>query len=182
MKKEITNIIEKKISSLEIKSINNLGKFCGYANVFNIKDSYNDIVLPAAFKKTLLLKNCKTDIKMLWQHQVDSPIGYFETIKEDTIGLYVEGQIMLDIEKGLEAYNLVKSKAVSGLSIGYKINDFEYDKRSNTRKLKEIELFEISIVTFPANEYSNITYCKNKNIEQIIAKKLEKLKKILINI
>ena len=170
---------ERKSSSLEIKQINNLGKFCGYASVFNIKDSYNDIVLPHSFQKTLSKKNFKTDIKMLWQHQADKPIGYFTLIKEDSIGLYVEGQIMLDIKKGLEAYNLIKSKAVNGLSIGYKINDYTFDKNSNIRKLKEIELFEISIVTFPANEYSNITYCKNKITENDILLKLEKLKNIL---
>lgn len=181
MNKSKNNHFEKKSSSFEIKQINNLGKFCGYASVFNIKDSYNDIVLPQAFKKTLLSKNFKTDIKMLWQHQVDKPIGYFTLIKEDSIGLYVEGQIMLNVEKGMEAYNLIKSKAVNGLSIGYKVNDYDYDEKSQVRKLKEIELFEISIVTFPANEYSNITYCKNKNSLQDILIKLNNLKNILNN-
>ena len=118
---------------------------------------------------------------MLWQHQTDKPIGYFNIIKEDAIGLYVEGQIMLNIEKGVEAYNLIKSKAVNGLSIGYKVNDYDYDEKSQIRKLKEIELFEISIVTFPANKYSNITYCKNKNSLQDILIKLNNLKNILSN-
>ena len=79
-----------------------------------------------------------------------------------------------------KAYDLIKSKAVNGLSIGYKVNDFEYDQ--NTRKLKDIELFEISIVTFPANKYSNITYCKSLNMEDIILSKLELLKNKLLNL
>lgn len=171
--------LERKNATLEIKSIDSFGKFCGYASVFNIKDSYNDIVLPMAFKKTLQSKNAKKDIKLLWQHSQDKPIGYFEVIKEDTIGLYVEGKIMLDIQQGLEAYNLIKTKSVSGLSIGYIVKDVEYDKKGDTRLLKEIDLFEISIVTFPANEYSNITYCKSKSLEDSIISKLEMLEKFL---
>lgn len=118
---------------------------------------------------------------MLWQHSQDKPIGYFEVIKEDSIGLYVEGQIMLDIQQGLEAYNLIKSGSVSGLSIGYRVNDSEYDVKTGNRIIKDIDLFEISVVTFPANQYSNITYCKNKDIEQMIIEKLDTLMSILEN-
>ncbi len=171
---------EKKHSSFEIKSINNLGKFSGYASIFNVKDSYNDIILPYAFKKTLLDKNYKKDIKMLWQHKQEEPIGYFEVVREDSLGLYVEGQIMLDLKQGLEAYNLIKSGAVNGLSIGYMVKDCEYENSSNIRKIKEVDLFEISVVTFPANEYSNITYCKNNNLEKLFLKKLDYLSGILL--
>ncbi len=173
------NIFERKNNFLEIKSINKFGKFCGYASVFNIVDSYNDIILPTAFKNTIKSKNINSDIKMLWQHDQSKPIGYFEVIKEDSIGLYVEGQILLDIQQGREAYNLIKNKSVNGLSIGYTVKDFEYDTKNNTRIIKEIELFEISIVTFPANQYSNITYCKSKSLEQIICQKLDNLKNFL---
>ncbi|MDD2840094.1 MAG: HK97 family phage prohead protease [Rickettsiales bacterium] len=174
-------VLERKNVSLEIKSIDSYGKFCGYASVFNIKDSYNDIVLPLAFKKTLQKKNAKKDIKLLWQHSQDKPIGYFEVIKEDSVGLYVEGKIMLDVRQGMEAYNLIKAKSVSGLSIGYMVKMAEYDKKDNTRLLKEIELFEISVVTFPANEYSNITYCKSRSVEESIVNKLEMLEIFLRN-
>ena len=71
---------------------------------------------------------------------------------------------MLDIQQGMEAYNLIKAKSVSGLSIGYMVKLADYDKKDNTRLLKEIDLFEISVVTFPANEYSNITYCKSSSV------------------
>lgn len=171
--------IEKKNTFLEIKSINNYGKFCGYASVFNVVDSYNDVILPNAFKDSINSKNIKNDIKMLWQHDSGKPIGFFNVIKEDSIGLYVEGQILLDIQQGQEAYSLIKNKSVNGLSIGYVVKDCEYDIKNNTRIIKEIELFEISVVTFPANKYSNITYCKSQNMEDIIYKKLEKLNKLL---
>lgn len=116
---------------------------------------------------------------MLWQHEQNKPIGYFDIIREDSIGLYVEGQILLDIRQGLEAYNLIKNKSVSGLSIGYSVKKAEYDKKDNTRLIKEIELFEISVVTFPANQYSNITYCKSKTLEQTIIEKLNILQGFL---
>lgn len=165
--------LELKNSFLEIKTSGNYGKFCGYASVFNIKDSYNDIVMPNAFKKNLSKKNAK-DIKMLWQHKHDKPIGVFEIIKEDSIGLYVEGKIGLNSEAGKEAYSMIKSNAVSGLSIGYLAKEFEF-KNDGTRLLQEVELFEISVVTFPANNYSNITYCKSVGLENEIILKLGKL-------
>ena len=171
--------LERKKTFLEIKNINNLGKFCGYASVFNVVDSYNDIILPSAFKNTINSKNIQEDIKMLWQHKTDKPIGYYTLIKEDSIGLYVEGQILLDTQQGSEAYSLIKNKSVNGLSIGYRVKDAEYDIKNNTRIIKEIELFEISIVTFPANKYSNITFCKSKSEDKIILEKLEKLENIL---
>jgi uncharacterized protein len=71
-------VFERKNSNSEIKHIDIYGKFCGYASVFNIRDSYNDIVLPMAFEKTLQRKNIKQDIKLLWQHAQDKPIGYFD--------------------------------------------------------------------------------------------------------
>ena len=177
MERKITkNCYEKKSSLLEIKNISGLGKFCGYASIFNVEDSYNDVVLPKAFSKTL---QTKSNIKLLWQHQADKPIGYFNIIKEDNIGLYVEGQILLDLKQGKEAYDLIKSKSVSGLSIGYKVKDFEYE--NNTRLLKEIDLFEISVVTFPANEFSNITFCKSKELVAVILEKIDMLEKFLNN-
>ena len=171
--------LETKNAYLDIDNISDCGKFCGYASVFNVKDSYNDIILPCAFQKSIQNRDIKKDVKMLWQHCQDKPIGYFETIREDAIGLYVEGQIMLDIQQGMEAYNLIKNKAVNGLSIGYSVKKAEYDEKDDARIIKEIELFEISVVTFPANKYSNITYCKSKSLEQTIIEKLNMLEEFL---
>ncbi|MDR3290286.1 MAG: HK97 family phage prohead protease [Rickettsiales bacterium] len=162
--------MQNKNSFLELKYFNNFGKICGYASVFNIEDSYNDIILPSAFKNTLLQDG---DIKMLWQHDITKPIGYFDVIREDDIGLYIEGQILLNTMEGKNAFELIKTKSVSGLSIGYFAIDFSYTK-DNKRVLKEIELKEISIVTFPANKHSKITYFKNDHIME----KLDRIERI----
>lgn len=172
--------IEKKNIYYEIKEADGAGQFSGYASVFNIEDSYHDIILPSAFSRTLQRENAKDEIKMLWQHSHDKPIGHFNVIKEDSVGLYVEGQIMLDIQQGREAYELIKQKSVSGLSIGYIVRDADYDSKNNIRIIKDIELFEISIVTFPANKYSNILQCKSRVSEELLIDKLNKIEKIFL--
>lgn len=157
-----TNDFETKLSeNFEIKSIDGTGRFSGYASVFNIKDNYRDIILPNAFRKTLQNRNIKSDIKLLWQHSSEEPIGYFESMREDNVGLLVEGKILLDVEKGREAYSLIKSGAISGLSIGYNVVKADFDKKSGIRVISEIDLWEVSVVTFPANRHSKIIYCKN---------------------
>lgn len=164
IKKKSNKFEIKNIEGFEIKSIDETGKFCGYASVFNLEDSYQDIVLPNSFKKTLeLKKNVGREIKLLWQHSPEKPIGVFDKIEEDSIGLYVEGRILMDVEKGREAYALMKSGAVSGLSIGYSVKSANIDKNTGIRTIYEIDLFEISVVTFPANKYANITYVKSCN-------------------
>lgn len=97
-----TDGFEKKHLFYGLKHINNSGKFCGYASVFNIEDSCKDTIIPGAFKNTLKRKNIKSDIKLLWQHIANKPIGFLEIVKEDAIGLYIEGQIMLDIQQGFK--------------------------------------------------------------------------------
>lgn len=148
--------------SLEIKSLDEYGKFSGYASVFNIEDSYKDIILPSSFKKTLNGRSIKKDIKLLWQHSPEEPIGVFNVIKEDGVGLYVEGQLLLDVKRAKEAYSLIKNGSVSGLSIGYNVNEAFINKDTGVRVISDVDLWEISVVTFPANHLSNITYVKNK--------------------
>jgi HK97 family phage prohead protease len=148
-------------------------------SVFNVEDNCRDTVVPGAFKKTLEKKNVKNDIKLLWQHVANKPIGYFDTIKEDAIGLYVEGHLMLNIQQGLEAYSLIKNKVINSLSIGYFVKSMSHNKLRNSRTLKEIDLLEISVVTFPANEYANITFCKNISYESMVIKKIKIFEKLL---
>lgn len=134
------------------------GTFYGYASVFNVEDSYNDIVLNGAFKNSLKNNNIK-NINLLWQHDKQKIIGNFSTIKEDSVGLYVEGKI---IDTNNQIYSYIKNGFVKGLSIGYRVNDFCFDKKGH-RILKDVDLIEISVVSFPANKHSNITYCKSLN-------------------
>lgn len=144
--------------AFNIKSFEETGAFAGYASVFNVTDSQNDMVMPGAFARTLLEG---APAKLLWQHQPEEPIGVLKTLKEDAIGLYIEGEILLSLTRGREAYALLKSGAINGLSIGYRTKEYAYDPESGIRYLTEVELFEVSLVTFPANELAGVTSLKS---------------------
>ncbi len=143
---------------LNVKSIDSAGRFAGYASVFNIVDSQRDIILRGAFSQTV--KGRTGDIKLLWQHQQDEPIGVFELIAEDARGLYVEGKLLLSVQRAQEAHTLLKAGALSGLSIGYSPTRYTIDPKSGVRSISEVELWEISLVTFPANAAANVTVVK----------------------
>lgn len=143
---------------LELKSVDGQGRFAGYASVFNVVDNQQDMILPGAF--SLTLKGRVPDIKLLWQHQQSEPIGVFERIFEDTHGLYVEGRLLLDVRRAKEAHSLMKAGALKGLSIGYSPSRYRIDAKSGVRLLSEVELWEISLVTFPANSSANVTVVK----------------------
>ncbi|MDR1498700.1 MAG: HK97 family phage prohead protease [Rickettsiales bacterium] len=132
------------------------GVFYGYASVFNVEDSHHDIILNGAFTNSLKTR-CVNSVDLLWQHDSNNKIGKFSILREDPIGLYVEGKIT---EGNDNIYSYVKSGFVNGLSIGYRVNDFYIDDNGR-RIIKSLDLIEISIVNFPANKHSNITHCKS---------------------
>ena len=144
--------------NLELKSIDVEGGFAGYASVFDIVDNQRDVILRGAFAETL--KRRPEDVKLLWQHQQDEPIGVFERLFEDARGLYVEGRLLLDVARAKAAYALIKAGAISGLSIGYSPVRYHIDSNNGIRFLKEVDLWEISLVTFPANEGASVTVIK----------------------
>lgn len=129
------------------------GRITGYGSKFGLVDSYNEIVQPGAFKKSLArLTKAKAIIPILWQHDADVPIGGWDSYKEDDIGLYLEGDLDLDTQAGREAWSAVKKGYVSGLSIGYyevKADPWSWDNK-DPRNLYELDLRETSVVTFPA--------------------------------
>ncbi len=128
----------------------------GYASVFNYIDNQNDIVEQGAFSAVKV-----ENIKLLWQHDMSKPIGKIKSIYEDEYGLKIEAEINNNIEQGKEAAELIKQKAIAGLSVGFSIGDFAYND-SGVRLIKKANLIEISIVTFPANEKAGITEIKAK--------------------
>ena len=134
---------------LEIKEMTDEGKFSGYGAVFDNVDDWDDVILRGSFSKSIAQKKPV----MLWQHNSSEPIGVYESIREDDIGLWIEGRLLLDLEKGKEAYILLKNQAIRGLSIGYMPLAWEWENRDSRRirVLKEIDLWEVSLVTFPAN-------------------------------
>ena len=143
---------------LEIKSVSDEGRFAGYASVFDVVDNQRDVVLRGAFAKSL--REQQGRIKLLWQHQMDEPIGMLERAFEDNRGLYVEGRLLLHVARAREAYALLKAGAMKGLSIGYKPTAYDFDPQSGVRRLQQVELFEVSLVTFPANEAAGVTVVK----------------------
>lgn len=127
----------------------------GWASTFGNRDSYNDIILPGAFAESI--KGRKP--KMLWQHDSDELIGVWDVATETAQGLYVKGRLA-DTPRGNEAYTLAKMGALDAMSIGYSTIEAEYDHQSGVRTLKKVDLWEVSLVTFPANDKACVTLVK----------------------
>ena len=144
--------------------------FEGYGAVYNNVDAGHDIIVPGAFSGTLAKAQAGQMPKMLWQHDPSQPIGAWTALASESKGLHVKGKILPSVAKGAEVYALMKEKAVDGLSIGYVTKDFERD--GGIRKLKSLNLFEISVVTFPMNAEALISDVKNiqsiREIEHIL--------------
>ena len=166
--KQDTDILEQKHfevnAELSIKEEGEEGEFEGYASIFGNKDLGNDIVEEGAFIKSLRKRKAK-NVKMLWQHKTDMPIGVYDRIREDEDGLKVRGRLALGTQAGKDAYELLKMGAIDGMSIGYKADPEKqyYDERKRRRHLKEVDLMEISLVTFPMNPKAQITAVKGSD-------------------
>lgn len=150
--------------SLDLKSIDVQGRFAGYASVFDVVDNQRDVMLRGAFMRTIAGR--LGQIKMLWQHQQSEPIGVFERMFEDAHGLYVEGTLLLDVQRAKEAHTLLKAGALTGLSIGYSPVRYTIDAETGVRRLAEVELWEVSLVTFPANDAANVTVVKSTELSE----------------
>tara|TARA_R100001198_G_C5238951_1_gene216301 strand:- start:839 stop:1495 length:657 start_codon:yes stop_codon:yes gene_type:complete len=155
--------IEQKSLSLDVKAVGEEGQIEGYGAVFGNRDSYGDVIVKGAFAETL--KGRKP--KMLWQHNMMDPIGSWDDYLEDERGLYMKGRIAIKSTKGRDAYELVKAGAIDGLSIGYVTKDYEME--GGARLLKEVDLFETSLVTMPANAAALVTNVKNADVRDIEA-------------
>jgi HK97 family phage prohead protease len=150
--------IEYKNFAIEIKAEPDMeGRFEGYASVFGNVDGGGDIVEKGAFSKSL--KGRKP--KMLWQHDPGQPIGVWDDVAEDEKGLFVKGRLLLDLPKGREAATMLKAGVIDAMSIGYRtINATTDAGKRGTRKLLDVDLYEVSLVTFPMNEKAMVTEVK----------------------
>jgi len=148
---------------LEIKAVSEDGSFEGYGSVFNVEDSYKDLVMPGAFARSIGEYKQKGSMPaLLWQHDHKEPIGVWSEMFEDDYGLKLKGTIALNTTKGRDVYELLKMGAVKGLSIGYSIAEGgeEYDEKAGVWRLSDVNLWETSIVTFPANAEAQVTTVK----------------------
>ncbi|REF69642.1 HK97 family phage prohead protease [Paracoccus versutus] len=122
----------------------------GYASKFSEIDRGNDMVMPGAYRASIAAKRPGA-VKMLWQHDPSQPIGFWETIQEDDTGLRVKGRLLTEVQRGREALVMLKAGVLDGLSIGYRTEDYGYvtEGGRTIRQLKKLDLWEISLVTFP---------------------------------
>ena len=130
------------------------GAFEGHAAVFGNVDSYGDIIEPGAFSKTIRERG--RSVPVLWQHDQRQPIGTGEVF-ESSNGLVIKGRILPGLTRGREALLLLREGIVKGLSIGYSVVKDAYDSDRKVRRLTELKLYEVSVVTFPANELATVT-------------------------
>ena len=121
----------------------------GYASLFGRRDQGGDVVQTGAYRHSLAaLAAAGRRVKMLWQHDPAQPIGVWDEVREDAAGLYVRGRILTEVARGREAAALLAAGAIDGLSIGYRTVKAANDGKGR-RLLAELDLWEVSLVTFP---------------------------------
>ena len=129
----------------------------GYASLFGAPDQGGDVVEAGAY--AACLKRAKTtggSIKRLWQHDPAQPIGVWDELREDGRGLWVKGRILSSVARGREAAALIAAGAIDGLSIGYRTVKAGKNTKGQ-RLLSELELWEVSLVTFPMLPSARLT-------------------------
>lgn len=146
-------------TQLSIKALSEDGTFEGYGSVFDVVDAYGETIERGAFAESIKEKGAK-GIKMLWQHDTEQPMGVYDELKEDDYGLYCCGRLALKTQRGAEAYELMQMGALDGLSIGFFPLEWTRDEEADTLTLTKIDLWEISPVTFPANNSARISAVK----------------------
>lgn len=151
--------------SIDVKefTLSDDGTFEGYASIWGEVDSYDEVVRKGAFADSLRTWSAKGKLPaMLWQHDQKQPIGVWLEMREDSRGLRVKGRLSLEPgSKGAEVYALLKMGAVDGLSIGYVATKWEENTKSGVVTLTQIDLWEVSVVTFPAGPSARVDGVKS---------------------
>lgn len=149
-------------SGAKAEDVTDDGAFKGYAAVFGNVDQGNDMIIAGAFAETLRDRGDK--VRVLWNHSSQDPIGRPTEMREDNYGLFVEGMLNQEVQRGKEARALLKQGDIDGMSIGYRVNKggVTYDEDTGIYKLTSLTLREFSIVTFPMNESAVTTGIKTE--------------------
>ena len=145
--------------AFDVKSLDEEGVFEGYASTFGNKDQGGDIVMPGAFARSLKARGVK-GVKMLADHDPRQRIGVWTDIVEDADGLKVKGRLLTEKANAREALVDLRAGALDGLSIGGRTTSDSHDGRKRARMIKEFDLYEISLVSFPMNEAARVTSVK----------------------
>jgi len=155
---------ETRSCTLSVKAVGDGGEIEGYASIFGVLDTWSDIIAAGAFAATIKAhKASGTMPAMLWQHDGDDPIGVWSEMAEDASGLKIKGRLCMDTACGKEAHALLKMGAINGLSVGFVTKSYEYDTETDVRTITEVDLWEVSLVTFPANSKARVTSVKSSN-------------------
>jgi len=134
----------------------------GYAAVFGERDRGGDIIMPRAFAKSLRERK-SSRIPMLFGHvQQHMPVGVWETLIEDSVGLRAKGRLIMESPEARQLYAVMKARAEIGISIGYKTITADYVEQDgeHTRKLVELDLYEVSLVTIPMQDNARVMRVK----------------------
>ena len=139
---------ERKLLPAPLAAIADDGTFEGYASLFGVPDLGRDVVAPGAFAASLAARGI-AGIRLLWQHDPNEPIGRWLAIAEDARGLHVRGRLNLAVARAREVHALLRDGAIDGLSIGFRTLEAARERHGGLRRLTKIDLWEISLVTFP---------------------------------
>lgn len=139
---------EVKLLSAPLARVTETGEFEGYASLFGVPDLGKDIVMRGAFRDSLARRG-PSGVRLLWQHDPAEPIGRWLSLVEDETGLRVRGQLNRSVARAREILALMRDGALDGLSIGFRVDKAQTDPRGGYRRLFAVDLWEISIVTFP---------------------------------
>jgi uncharacterized protein len=161
-------IHEHKFIPLDLKQVAPDGTFSGYASLFHAEDMGRDIVLPGAFRDSLAERGA-AGIKLLYQHNPAEPIGVWDFLKEDSRGLLARGRLMLAVARAREVLALMRAGALDGLSIGFRAVTGRRDAKTGIRRLARIDLWEISIVTFPLLPEARVAHVKSDADHRLLA-------------
>lgn len=152
------------VTACNLKFANEKGEFEGYASVFNSNDRVNDTILPGAFQKSLESGAMPAMFVNHDHHAI--PVGLWRAMHEDDHGLYAKGWIDTSHSLGKDLYPAMKDGRMSGMSIGFTMGQNDFDRKDDGgRTIKNVDLREVSVVTFPCEEKARITGVKREDIE-----------------
>ena len=155
-----------------LQALSSHGVFAGYASLFGRRDGQGDIVMPGAFADSLR-KRGSGGVRMLFQHNPAEPVGTWLEIRETARGLYVLGRLDKNVQRGRELFSLLESGGIDGLSIGFRTVAAKADRIVKARRLLNVDLWEISLVTFPMLDgarVSNVSSASRALADSLFAK------------
>lgn len=144
------------------------GTIEGYASLFGAIDQSRDMVMPGAFTHSLQQRGIRK-VPMLFQHDAAEPVGVWLELKEDFRGLYARGRLIPDVARGRELLALLRGGAIDGLSIGYRTVRARIDPKTRVRALHQVDLWEISIVTFPLLDGARVSAVEHASLSRLRA-------------